>query len=100
METNYIFIGTYAIDRGGRYPLCYRAHICVLLTAHHDGDPTNEVRSIQTAIQKIEDAQQREWALSIAREYNIPQSEADNLVQHAHWLSTSLTPSLSGLKPD
>lgn len=100
METSYIFIGTYAIEREGRYNLCYRAHICVLLTAHHDGIPTNEVRSIRTAIQKIEDAQKREWALSIARDYSIPQSDAENLVAPAYWLATSLTPSLSGLKPD
>lgn len=100
METNYILIGTYAIERGGQYNFCYRAHQCIMLIASHDGDPGNEARSIQTAITKLENDQKQNWARSAIRDYSIPQSDAENLVAPAYWLSRSLTPSLSGLKPD
>ncbi len=101
MKTQYIFIGTYAIESGGRYEFSYRTRFCILLAANHDGDPSNEARSIHTAMIKLEDSQKQKWAESIVSDYIISQSDADDLVAPAYWLSTSLTPSLSGLQsPD
>ncbi len=100
MKTQYIFIGTYTLERGGRYELFYITHCCVCLEADHDGDPVNEARAIQAAITKLENDQKQNWARSAVRDHGISQANADNLVAPAYWLSRSLTPSLSGLKPD
>lgn len=100
MKTQYIFIGTYALERGGKYELFYRTHCCVCLEADHDGDPVNEVRSIQTAMVKLENEHKQNWAKSIIRDYGVAQAIADDLVSPAYWLSASLTPSLSGLKSE
>jgi hypothetical protein len=100
MESKYILMGTYALDRNGKYNVCLRTHVCVVVTCNHDGVAENEARSFQSAITNMESSMKKSFADQIFRDYDCTSQYAEDLASTAYWLSRSVAPSLSGQVSD